>query len=120
MRIAEYGLRALAHERQIAIAGRRLEWQTWGTLIDQVTASVRALSGSMSAGPQKDAALAFYNGGLAHLNAFKDKYRNVTMHVRGRYDEIEALAALNHVREFMNGLSAKIGETTRKPIRRWP
>lgn len=120
MRIAEYGLRALARERQVVIPGRPLEWAMWGQLIDQITASVRGLNQSMSAGPQKDAALAFYNGALAHIHAFKDKYRNVTMHVRGRYGEMETLTALDHVREFMNGLSAKIGETTRRPIRRWP
>jgi hypothetical protein len=42
------------------------------------------------------------------------------MHVRRDYDEMDALRAIHQVRDFMNGLSAKIGEKTRKPIRRWP
>ena len=40
------------------------------------------------------------------------------MHVRRSYDELDALKAINQVRDFMNGLSAKIGEKTRRPIRR--
>ncbi len=30
------------------------------------------------------------------------------------------LQGVNQVRDYMNGLSTKIGETTRGPIRRWP
>jgi hypothetical protein len=35
---------------------------------------------------------------------------------------LDALRSINQTREFMNGLSAKIGEKTRKPIplSRWP
>ncbi|HEY2530485.1 MAG TPA: hypothetical protein VGJ20_21560 [Xanthobacteraceae bacterium] len=64
---------------------------------------------------------AFYSGATGQLHAFKDTYRNVVMHVRRSYDELDALRAINQVRDFMNGLSAKIGEKTgRRSIRRWP
>jgi hypothetical protein len=42
------------------------------------------------------------------------------MHTRGKFDELDAQRAINQVRDFMNGLSAKIGEKTKTPIRRWP
>jgi hypothetical protein len=64
--------------------------------------------------------MSFYRGAIGHFYAFKDKYRNATMHVRIRYDDLQALSAINHVREFMNGISQKIGEKTKKPIRKWP
>jgi hypothetical protein len=65
---------------------------------------------------------AFYSGAIGQLHAFKDTYRNVVMHVRRDYDELDALRAINQVRDFMNGLSVKIGEKTRRPIplSRWP
>ncbi len=65
---------------------------------------------------------AFYNGAIGQLHGFKDTYRNAVMHVRRNHDELEALRAVNQVRDFMNGLSAKIGEKARRPIplSRWP
>jgi len=42
------------------------------------------------------------------------------MHMRGDFGELDAIRAINRVRDFMNGLSAKIGEKTRRPIEKWP
>jgi hypothetical protein len=39
------------------------------------------------------------------------------MHARKSYNEHEALALLNHVRDFMERLAAKIDETAKKQIR---
>jgi hypothetical protein len=63
-----------------------------------------------------DAARAFYSGAVQQFQGFKDKYRNDVMQVRAVYDELDALRAINQVRDFMNALSAKIGEKTRQPI----
>ena len=62
------------------------------------------------AGPSRDAALEFYRGALGEFEAFKDTYRNNVMHVRKAYDEPQALSVMNHVREFMIRLAAKIDE----------
>ena len=59
-------------------------------------------------------------GALGQFHAFKELYRNAVMHVRADYDEFQALRAIHQVRDFMNGLSEKIGEKTRRPIRKWP
>lgn len=121
MRVAEYGLRALAKERKVVMPKNKLiEWSAWQEIIREITKSAEASWGNASPGPKKGAALDFYSGAIGGFHAFKDKYRNAVMHVRSRYDEHEALQAINQVRDFMNGLSRKIGETTKGPIRQWP
>ena len=75
----------------------------------------------MPRGPKRDAARAFYTSAVAQLRAFKET-RNRIMHMRGSFDELDARRAIDQVRDFMNGLSAKLGEKTRQPISlsRWP
>jgi hypothetical protein len=120
MRVAEIGLRAFARERGVKFSDRPLEWANWQPILEQTDSRARVATKGMRIGPGKDAALAFYSGAIGQLHAFKDTYRKVTMHVRRRYGELEALSAINQVRDFMNGLSVKIDEKTRRPIRRWP
>jgi hypothetical protein len=120
MRAAELGLRALARERGVKFPDKPIEWAEWQQLIDQISSKGRAAALAFPRGPKRDAALAFYTGAVAQFDAFKDKYRNAVMHMRRSYDELDAQRAINQVRDFMNGLSAKIGEKTRRPIRRWP
>jgi hypothetical protein len=122
MRVAEIGMRALARERQVNFPRHPLEWADWQTILDETEKKARSATAGMARGPKKDAMQAFYNGAIGQLHGFKDTYRNVIMHVRRSYDELESLRAINQVRDFMNGLSAKIGEKTRRPIplSRWP
>ncbi len=120
MRIAEYGLKALARERGVTFPKHPLEWADWQNILDETEKRARAATHGMPRGPIKDAIQAFYSGAIGQLHGFKDTYRNAVMHVRRSYDELDALKAINQVRDFMNGLSAKIGEKTRRPIRRWP
>jgi hypothetical protein len=120
MRVAEYGLRALARERGVTFPKHPLEWADWQNILEQTEAKAKDATKGMPRGPAKDAALAFYSGAIGQFHAFKDTYRNVTMHVQRRYDELDALRATNQVRDFMNGLSVRIGEKTRGPIKRWP
>jgi hypothetical protein len=120
MRVAELGLRALARERGVTFSKKPLEWANWQEILEQTEAKTRAATKGMAPGPAKDAAAAFYSGAIGQMHAFKDTYRNVTMHVRKRYDELDALRAINQVRDFMNGLSSKIDEKTSRPIKRWP
>jgi hypothetical protein len=119
MRVAEIGMRALARERQVSFPKHPLEWAEWENIIDQIEAKAKAASAGMSRGPERDAARAFYSAAVAQLRAFKET-RNQIMHMRGSFDELDAQRAINQVRDFMNGLSAKVGEKTRRPIRRWP
>ena len=120
MRVAEIGLRALARERQVTFPKHPLEWADWQNILEQTESKARSATNGMSRGPKRDAMQAFYSSAIAQVHAFKDTYRNVVMHVRRSYDELDALRVIHQVRDFMNGLCAKIGEKTRAPIRRWP
>jgi hypothetical protein len=122
MRVAEIGMRALARERRVSFPKHPLEWADWQNILDEMEKKARAATIGMPRGPKKDAMQAFYNGAIGQLHGFKDTYRNVVMHVRRSYDELDAQRAINQVRDFMNGLSAKIGEKTRRsiPLSRWP
>ena len=120
MRIAEIGLRALAKERAVSFPDKPIEWAEWQHLIDQISAKGKAAAQSFPVGQERDAARDFYSGAVHHFEGFKDKYRNSVMHMRRNYDELDALRSINQVRDFMNGLSAKISEKTRGPIKRWP
>ena len=79
MRVAEYGSRALAHERGVTIKNKPLEWAQWGSIIVEIEKKILPIETKAQAGPEKDAALQFYHGGLADLRAFKDIYRNPAM-----------------------------------------
>ncbi len=115
MRVAEIGMRALARERQVSFPKHPLEWAEWENIIDQIESKARAATIGMPRGPERDAARAFYTSAVAQLRASKET-RNRIMHMRGSFDELDAQRAINQVRDFINGLSAKIGEKTRRPI----
>jgi hypothetical protein len=109
MRVAEHGLRALAKERKIhVLKNRPIEWNTWQDILKAIGAEVETITKTKSAGAAKDRALEFYSGALADLGSFKDEYRNLVMHVRVEYDELQSLRAFHRVHDFMERLSAKI------------
>jgi hypothetical protein len=62
MRVAEWGLRALASERQIKLAkDKPLEWGTWQEIIRALDDEIKVI-GAKKPGPAKDAALEFTAG----------------------------------------------------------
>jgi hypothetical protein len=117
MRVAEYGLRALARERRVKLPKKQaLEWADWRTVIDGIANKVHAIA-NKKRGPARDAALEFYRGAMGSFESFKDAYRNNVMHARKSYNVQEALAVMHHVRDFMNRLASKIDETGKKQIK---
>jgi len=116
MRVAEFGLRALARERRVTLPKNRpLEWADWQALIDEIHKKVKVIA-NMKRGPARETALRFYQGSLGEFEAFKDAYRNNVMHSRENYDELQALSVMNHVREFMQRLSSKITEDPKRQV----
>jgi len=108
MRVAEYGLRAVAKERQISLPKNRpVEWANWQDIIKALSAEADAIA-NKKVSAARDKALEFYRGAVSDLNAFKDEYRNSVMHVRAEYDHLQALRAYQRVHDFMERLAAKI------------
>ena len=106
MRIVERGLRALANQRKIVLPKDKLiEWATWQDIIKALEKEYKYIGENQTAGAEKDNLLAFYSGALVELNSFKDEYRNLVMHVRKNYDDLQALRVLNNVRSFMERLA---------------
>lgn len=117
MRIAEIGLRALAHELAVVLPkDKPLEWGLWGEIIRDTRKRADAILAGKPPGPGKDEAMAFYSRAVGHIEAFKYIYRDQTMHVRARFDRHQAASAMGHVREFMEGLATKITEANPGPI----
>jgi hypothetical protein len=109
MRVAEYGLRALARERKIQLPRKKpVDWGTWQELLRELTKEATKIGETASPGSAKDNALSFYSGAISDLNAFKDEYRNQVMHVRKEYDEHQALRSLVKVHAFMERVSEKM------------
>jgi hypothetical protein len=119
MRIAEIGMRSLARERGVAFPKHPLEWAEWENIIDQIESKAKPLWLNMGRGPERDAIKAFYIPAVAQLRALKET-RNSIMHMRGDFHKTIASKAITQVRDFMNDLSAKIGEKTKHPIGKWP
>jgi hypothetical protein len=113
MRAVEVALLALAKERQVKFPRGPLAWQDWQTIISNIASKVDDGAGKWQRGPEKDAFVEFYNGALGEFRAFKDVYRNVTMHTRPKKKlpgETEARDALIAVGGFLRRLSDRLTE----------
>lgn len=121
MRVAEHGLRALAAERKIRTIGKKkpIEWAAWQEILTHLERARQEIGSTWKAGAKKDAALGFYSGALHCLHSFKDKYRNLVTHVRKTYEMEDAAKVMRQVRDFMNDISMRVGETTRGSIKKW-
>lgn len=117
MRIAEFGLRALARVCKVKLKKGPIEWQTWQDLITAINKRAEQILQNQRKGPKKDAALGFYNGAVQHFAGFKDQYRNAVSHARVVYAPWQAEMAMRQVRDFMNSLSEKIGENAKGRIK---
>ncbi len=114
MRTVEIGLCALAQERGVVL-NRPIEYANWEKIIEKAKESADSIA-KTKVGPQRDVALSFYRTALVHLDYFKDDYRNHVMHTRESYDGPRTRGVLNHVREFMLGLSTKLSDKATGPI----
>lgn len=105
MRILERGLTILAKD-----VGVDAGVQNWQNIIDQIEAAVRAIGKSLPAGSEKTERLKFLSEAAKEFVWFKDGWRNHVAHARATYDEHQARGTLEHVRAFMNHLSAQLSE----------
>jgi hypothetical protein len=107
MCVVNIGLLALAKHLESKIEA--IEYQEWKIVIENLEAKVRAVQNTPR-GKMKSDELAFYSGLLAEFNGFNEVYRKEMAHARARYNELEALAVFQRVRDFMQRLTNKVSE----------
>ncbi len=116
MRVAEYGLRALAHDRRIKLdKNKPIDLATWEDLLVKLEDAEDAIR-KLPKTAAREAQFDFFHGAGMELRRFKNKFRNRIMHARESYDWHEAMSAFDHVKAFMEVLSSRISERSRTPI----
>jgi hypothetical protein len=104
MRVAEFGLRALAKKLRVKITHKGkacpVEYGDWGKVITEIKSKI-TLAHALPAGPKRQTKLEFYSDAADHCTFMKDIWRNNVSHTRKVYNESEALAVLSRVKGFM-------------------
>lgn len=103
MRVAEYGLRALAKRIMPTMRAEKLDW---GGIIKTLRLKIDELNrpGKKAITRRREQLLDFYSEALDQCVFFKNLWRDDTMHTRAHYENPDALKALTHVEEFMKAL----------------
>ena len=111
MRVAEHGLRALAHDRDIKVK-IPIELADWGAVIKQLETAENAIE-QYPKTLGREAQYNFYHDAMMNLRAFKNIFRNPVMHTRSEFDRHEAMSVMQHVKAFMQTLSTRLGDGIR-------
>jgi hypothetical protein len=107
MGVMEYGLRDLASRVQVTFVSP-IELENWHNIIEAIEKRLKEMKG-LPKGQRDDALIEFAAKASSHFFAVKEAWRNHVSHVRGRYDEEEAVKIVTNVRDFMRALAAKEG-----------
>jgi hypothetical protein len=104
MRVAEYGLRALAKKLRVSIThkGRTIPVQLadWDKVITGIKNKITEVRTSPS-GMKRQEQLELYSDAGDHCSFMKDIWRNNVSHTRRSYTDKEAMAVLDRVQAFM-------------------
>ena len=103
MRVAEIGLRKLAKPLKIKLSCQ-IEFATWGNVMTAIDNELQKIK-STPRTKARDKKLQHYSQLLLDIRAFQHLWRDPVSHLRGRYDELQARSAFNHVRDFMQKLA---------------
>jgi hypothetical protein len=113
MRIAEYGLRALAWRLNLRQIGKQkypLEYAEWGMILNALSGKLKALQQSPGRSKRKAADTKFYADAASHADYLNEIWRKEVSHARGPYNAPEALNALTRTRQFMELLAQRLKE----------
>jgi hypothetical protein len=105
MRVLEIGLSVIAKQFNVS-----LDYTNWETIINQVEKAIAATDQAPNRSATWKDDREFYSQCASHFRVVKDAWRNYTAHVRGKYDEQEALDMLGNVRGFMQKLAMRLHE----------
>jgi hypothetical protein len=121
MRVAEFGLRAVASDRKAPFTNKPIDQQEWGTILGYMDGVIKGLrlddaSNWPDAGV-RDIQIRFYSEVTAELRGFNEAWRRHLSHARegGIYDRNYANSVFTHVKLFMQKLSTKVSENTTTP-----
>jgi len=118
MRVAEYGLRALARDRRIQKLPKGpapIELATWEEIIRELEKAETAIQGYPKT-LAREAQFDFYHGAMMQFKRFKNIFRNRVMHAREDFGRTEAMGVYENVRDFMQTLARCISESKRTPV----
>lgn len=113
MRVAEHGLRRMAHSlgvRNIGKNNKPIEYANWNDILNALEIKLEALN-QQKPGVKRAAALTHYAELNMQIRAFKDCWRNDYAHGRKTYTPSETARILDHVERFMRALAGR----SRKP-----
>jgi len=116
MRAVEWSLRRLCEDlglRKVAINKKRgtfapVEYSEWEKILDQLQGKIDKRIERAKRGPRKQALQEYYVPIMQDFRAFKDAWRNHTMHTRQEFDRVRAGEIFGRVRDFMQRVA--IGE----------
>jgi hypothetical protein len=123
MRVAEFGLRALARDRRVEFADKPLEQKEWGQILPNLESKIRVMRDLDRPKWQwpdtvvREAQISFYSDVTQELRAFNDVWRRHVSHADSHafYDRDQAISVWNHVRAFMEKLSSKVSASSITP-----
>lgn len=108
MRVAEFGLRRIALKLQVKLKDKGqyhpIEYGTWDKVITACKNKITKIRQN-PIGPKRQETLEFYSDAGDHCLFMKDVWRNNVSHTRKPYNQPEALAVLERVKDFMKFLA---------------
>lgn len=111
MRVAEYGLRALAKKLHVRLThgGLRqpVEFADWEKVITGIKNEITKAR-ALNPGHKRQAKLEMYSDAADHCAYMKDIFRNNISHTRKPYTLPEALSVTGRVRDFMVFLATRL------------
>lgn len=121
MRAAEFTLRSLARDRQIAFSDKPLEEKEWGQILTALEAALRDLrneSAKTWSDPSfRDSQIRFYNEVIQEFRTFNEAWRRHLAHadIHAFYEPEDAAHVMRHVSKFMSKLATKISQQAVTP-----
>jgi hypothetical protein len=107
MRVAEIGLRYIAAKVGVKLTDKGkpqpVEYATWDKVIDGIQSKI-AQARTLPQGPRKAGKLSFFSEAAEQCSYIKE-IRNEVSHTRKRYNENEALGAMQRIKSFMELLT---------------
>jgi len=108
MRVAEYGLRALAKRVKVKLIDhgkpQPIEYATWNKVLDGIRIQITA-SHKLPKTASRERKLQFYSDMAEHCTYLRDLFRNEISHTRKTYNYGEAVGAKQRVQSFMEKLA---------------